>query len=57
MTKESNPQAHMLFQFWGHAPLYQLQMVAQQNINAPDDEGAGAGAVRLQSEVPAFVSV
>lgn len=57
MTKESNPQAHLLFQFWGHAPLYQLQMVAQQNINAPDDEGAGAGAVRLQSEVPAFVSV
>ena len=53
MTKESNPQAHLLFQFWGHAPLDQLRMVAQQNLDARDDPGAGTGAVRLFVETAA----
>ena len=45
-TKKSNQHAHLLFQFWGHAPLDQLSMIAQQNVNAQDDPSAGTGAVR-----------
>jgi hypothetical protein len=47
MTKESNPQAHLLFQFWGHAPLRQLRAIVHQNTNARDDPGAGRAAFKM----------
>lgn len=44
-TKSSNPQAPLLFQFWGHAPEAQLLAIAAENQAAQDDLGAGNGAV------------